>query len=198
MDSLNKDSLNKANTLFSLDLLRKLSENDNKKNVFYSPISISSALAMVCLGAHGDTAAQMVKALQLHRAKDVHTGFQSLTSEINKSCTKCLLRTASRLFGEKSYTFHTGFLDSCNKYYLSEPEQVDFQQEYEGARGQINNWVEEKTEDDSTSARQEAQQTAPDPVNIFDTEGEEADKQDDPEPVSYPAEEIDPNYDADV
>ncbi|XP_078544142.1 leukocyte elastase inhibitor-like [Lissotriton helveticus] len=140
------DSLSEANTSFALDLWKKLSENDNKKNVFYSPISISSALAMVYLGTHGDTAAQMVKALQLHKAKDVHPGFQSLTSEINKSGTKYLLRIANKLFGEKSYTFNTGFLDSCNKYYLSELEQVDFQQEYEGARGRINNWVEEKTE----------------------------------------------------
>ncbi|XP_078544140.1 leukocyte elastase inhibitor-like isoform X3 [Lissotriton helveticus] len=140
------DSLSEANTSFALDLWKKLSENDNKKNLFYSPISISSALAMVYLGAHGDTAAQMVQALQLHKAKDVHPGFQSLTSEINKSGTKYLLRIANRLFGEKSFTFNTGFLDSCNKYYLSELEQVDFQQEYEGARGRINNWVEEKTD----------------------------------------------------
>ncbi|XP_078544127.1 serpin B6-like isoform X1 [Lissotriton helveticus] len=140
------DSLSEANTSFALDLWKKLSENDKKKNLFYSPISISSALAMVFLGARGDTAAQMVQALQLHKAKDVHPGFQSLTSEINKSDTKYLLRIANRLFGEKSYTFNTGFLDSCSKFYLSELEQVDFQQEYEGARGRINNWVEEKTE----------------------------------------------------
>ncbi|KAJ1200947.1 hypothetical protein NDU88_004767 [Pleurodeles waltl] len=101
---------------------------------------------MVFLGAQGDTAAQMVQALQLHKAKDVHPGFQSLISEINKPDTKYLLRIANRLFGEKSYSFNTGFLDSCNKFYLSELEQVDFQQEYEAARGQINSWVEGKTE----------------------------------------------------
>ncbi|XP_069074131.1 serpin B6-like isoform X2 [Pleurodeles waltl] len=140
------DCLCEANTSFALDLWKKLSENDSKKNLFYSPISISSALAMVFLGAQGDTAAQMVQALQLHKAKDVHPGFQSLISEINKPDTKYLLRIANRLFGEKSYSFNTGFLDSCNKFYLSELEQVDFQQEYEAARGQINSWVEGKTE----------------------------------------------------
>ncbi|GLD55025.1 leukocyte elastase inhibitor-like protein [Lates japonicus] len=51
--------LSKANTTFSLDLFRKLSDNDNTANVFFSPFSISSALAMVMLGARGNTATQM-------------------------------------------------------------------------------------------------------------------------------------------
>uniref|UniRef100_A0A4W6FZR2 Serpin B6 n=1 Tax=Lates calcarifer TaxID=8187 RepID=A0A4W6FZR2_LATCA len=51
--------LSKANTTFCLDLFRKLSDNDNTANVFFSPFSISSALAMVMLGARGNTATQM-------------------------------------------------------------------------------------------------------------------------------------------
>ncbi|XP_073702867.1 leukocyte elastase inhibitor-like [Garra rufa] len=55
--------LSAANTQFSLNLFKKISEGDASKNVFYSPISISSALAMVSLGAKGNTAAQMFKVL---------------------------------------------------------------------------------------------------------------------------------------
>ena len=51
--------LSKANTTFALALLKKLSEVSKTGNVFYSPFSISSALAMVMLGARGNTAAQM-------------------------------------------------------------------------------------------------------------------------------------------
>lgn len=47
-----------ANTTFALDLLKKLGE-DSSRNVFLSPLSISSALAMVYLGARGNTAEQM-------------------------------------------------------------------------------------------------------------------------------------------
>lgn len=54
------DALSEANGTFALNLLRKLGE-DNSKNVFFSPMSISSALAMVLLGAKGNTAAQMVQ-----------------------------------------------------------------------------------------------------------------------------------------
>ncbi|KAF4102732.1 hypothetical protein G5714_015615 [Onychostoma macrolepis] len=52
-----------ANTQFSLNLFKKISEGNKSGNVFYSPISISSALAMVSLGAKGNTAAQMFKVL---------------------------------------------------------------------------------------------------------------------------------------
>uniref|UniRef100_A0A674MGF4 Serpin B6 n=1 Tax=Takifugu rubripes TaxID=31033 RepID=A0A674MGF4_TAKRU len=53
------EKLLQANTSFSLALFRKLSDNDTTANIFYSPFSISSALAMVLLGARGNTAAQM-------------------------------------------------------------------------------------------------------------------------------------------
>ncbi|XP_060029988.1 serpin B6-like isoform X2 [Erinaceus europaeus] len=52
------DSLSEANGTFAFNLLKKLGEG-NSKNIFFSPLSISSALAMVLLGAKGNTAAQM-------------------------------------------------------------------------------------------------------------------------------------------
>ncbi|XP_026148557.1 leukocyte elastase inhibitor-like [Mastacembelus armatus] len=55
--------LSKANTKFSLQLLKKLSEEDKTANIFFSPFSISSALAMVMLGAGGDTAKQISEVL---------------------------------------------------------------------------------------------------------------------------------------
>uniref|UniRef100_A0A673H7S0 Serpin B6 n=1 Tax=Sinocyclocheilus rhinocerous TaxID=307959 RepID=A0A673H7S0_9TELE len=57
------ERLSAANTQFSLNLFKKISGGNTSGNVFYSPISISSALAMVSLGAKGETAAQMLKVL---------------------------------------------------------------------------------------------------------------------------------------
>ncbi|XP_059364527.1 leukocyte elastase inhibitor-like isoform X5 [Carassius carassius] len=57
------ERLSAANTQFSLNLFKKISGGNASGNVFYSPISISSALAMVSLGAKGNTAEQMFKAL---------------------------------------------------------------------------------------------------------------------------------------
>uniref|UniRef100_A0A3B3HLP8 Serpin B6 n=1 Tax=Oryzias latipes TaxID=8090 RepID=A0A3B3HLP8_ORYLA len=53
--------LSKANISFSLAMLRQLSEDHRTTNIFFSPFSISSALAMVMLGARGDTATQMAE-----------------------------------------------------------------------------------------------------------------------------------------
>uniref|UniRef100_A0A8C2E5T8 Serpin domain-containing protein n=1 Tax=Cyprinus carpio TaxID=7962 RepID=A0A8C2E5T8_CYPCA len=57
------EPLTAANTQFSLNLFKKISGGNAQGNVFYSPISISSALAMVSLGAKGNTAAQMFQVL---------------------------------------------------------------------------------------------------------------------------------------
>ncbi len=57
------ETLPAANTQFSLDLFKKISGGNASGNVFYSPISISSALAMVSLGAKGNTAEQMFKVI---------------------------------------------------------------------------------------------------------------------------------------
>ncbi|NXI31563.1 ILEU inhibitor, partial [Sterrhoptilus dennistouni] len=99
------ENLSNANSRFALDLLRRFSEANPTGNVFFSPISISAALAMVLLGAKGNTEAQVLKTLHLDKVEDVHSRFQALTMDINRSNAPYLLRLASRLFGEKSYSF---------------------------------------------------------------------------------------------
>ncbi|XP_065440936.1 serpin B6-like isoform X2 [Chrysemys picta bellii] len=140
------DNLNKANTTFALNLFKKLSENANTQNLFFSPLSISSALSMVFLGAKGNTAAQMAKVLSLDKAEEIHDGYQSLISEINKPGTNYVLRIANRLYGEKTFKFLATFIDSCQKFYHAELEQLDFSRAAEDSRKHINAWVEEKTE----------------------------------------------------
>uniref|UniRef100_A0A4W2BPZ9 Serpin B6 n=1 Tax=Bos indicus x Bos taurus TaxID=30522 RepID=A0A4W2BPZ9_BOBOX len=143
------DALSEANGTFALTLLKKLGEG-NSKNVFISPLSISSALAMVLLGARGNTAAQMCQTLSLNKSsgggEDVHQGFQNLLSEVNRRDTQYLLRTANRLFGEKTYDFLSSFKDSCHKFYQAEMEELDFVSATEQSRKHINTWVAEKTE----------------------------------------------------
>uniref|UniRef100_A0A4W2GUP2 Serpin B6 n=1 Tax=Bos indicus x Bos taurus TaxID=30522 RepID=A0A4W2GUP2_BOBOX len=143
------DALSEANGTFALTLLKKLGEG-NSKNVFISPLSISSALAMVLLGAKGNTAAQMCQTLSLNKSsgggEDVHQGFQNLLSEVNRRDTQYLLRTANRLFGEKTYDFLSSFKDSCHKFYQAEMEELDFVSATEQSRKHINTWVAEKTE----------------------------------------------------
>ncbi|XP_028593695.2 serpin B6-like [Podarcis muralis] len=139
------DRLTAANSAFALNLFKKLSQNDNTANVFFSPLSISSALTMVSLGAAGNTAAQMAKVLSVTNDVEFHQGYEKLISEINKPDTKYLLRLANRLFGETSYEFISSFIDSSQKFYRAGLEKLDFIKETDDSRKYINNWVEEQT-----------------------------------------------------
>ncbi|KAM6101001.1 uncharacterized protein LJ206_004157 [Theristicus caerulescens] len=140
------DSICAANTTFALNLLRKLCETKSAQNLFFSPFSISSALSMILLGSKGNTEAQIAKVLSLNKAEDAHNGYQSLLSEINDPNTKYILRTANRLYGEKTFEFLSSFIESSQKFYHAGLEQTDFMNAYEDSRRQINGWVEERTE----------------------------------------------------
>ncbi|KAK7158327.1 hypothetical protein R3I93_009517 [Phoxinus phoxinus] len=155
------EHLSAANTQFSLDLFKKISEGNASGNVFYSPVSISSALAMVSLGARGNTAAQMIKVLGFknplkphaatpghHDSMDkIHSSFKKLMSKLNKPGVPYMLSLANRLYGEQSYQFVKKFLKDTKSYYKAGLEKVDFMNKSEAARVDINKWVEEKTQE---------------------------------------------------
>ncbi|XP_051655447.1 serpin B6-like [Manacus candei] len=140
------ESLCAANTIFALNLLRQLCEKKSGQNLFFSPFSISSALSMILLGSKGTTEYQITKVLSLNKAEDAHNGYQSLLSEINDPNTKYILRTANRLYGEKTFEFLSSFLELSQKSYHAGLEPTDFMNAWEDSRKRINGWVEERTE----------------------------------------------------
>ncbi|XP_008065458.1 serpin B8 [Carlito syrichta] len=140
------DDLCEANGTFAISLLKMLGEEDSSRNIFFSPLSIDSALAMVLMGAKGNTEAQMSEALCLNKEGDVHRSFQTLLSEVNKTGTQYFLRTANRLFGEETCDFLPAFKESCQKFYQAELEELSFAKDSEDCRKHINDWVTERTE----------------------------------------------------
>ncbi|NP_001279104.1 leukocyte elastase inhibitor-like [Callorhinchus milii] len=144
--SLAMDPLGVANTNFALELFKELTKADQSGNVFVSPLSISAALAMLYLGAKGETAAQMAKVLHFDKAQDIHSAFQKLNTDIHKADTQYLLKLANRLFGETTYGYLPDFLASTLKFYQAELAAVDFRNKPEEVRQQINAWAEAQTE----------------------------------------------------
>ncbi|XP_049620975.1 serpin B6-like [Suncus etruscus] len=135
-----------ANTIFALDLLKKLGEN-NCNNVFLSPLSISSALAMVYMGARGITAKEISQALSLHLVSgDMRQGFQEIMGIVNNLGAQYQLKMANRLFGANTVEFFSSFKDSCLKFYQAEMDLLDFAQAAEESRNHINSWVAQETE----------------------------------------------------
>ena len=141
-----------ANNKFTMDLYQAL-RNDEKftnRNIFYSPSSLSTALAMTFMGARGDTAKQMSEALhweamtsdQLH---DQQRHFLDALQESNDEGNELL--AANRLFVQKSLTIEQEFLEGTKRFYNAEMALTDYQKDPEGARKEVNDWVENKTKE---------------------------------------------------
>ncbi|XP_073728712.1 leukocyte elastase inhibitor isoform X2 [Misgurnus anguillicaudatus] len=106
------ESLSAANTQFSLNVFKKISEINTSGNVFYSPLSISSALAMVSLGAKGNTKDQILQVLCLNKSGPdtetadqedlIHSSYNKLMNELNEPGVPYMFSLANRLYGEKS------------------------------------------------------------------------------------------------
>ncbi|XP_031213946.1 serpin B9-like [Mastomys coucha] len=139
-------ALSEANGTFAIHLLKLLCQSNPSKNVCYSPVSISSALAMVLLGAKGQSEVQISQALSLNKVKDIHRGFQLLLKKLNKPDRKYSLRVANRLFADKTCEVLKTFKESCLQFYDSEMEQLSFDEAAEESRQYINSWVSKQTE----------------------------------------------------
>jgi len=116
-----------ANGKFAFRLYKRQT-TATEQNVFYSPISISVALAMTYLGARGQTKSQMNEVLRFPDVKEdeLHWTFADIQSALNESGEGCKLYVANRLFVNNSYTCLNDFREAQLKYYRAEPQPVDF------------------------------------------------------------------------
>lgn len=156
-----------GNNEFALELYSKLREKEG--NLFFSPYSISTALAMTYAGARGETEAQMAKALHFPTTpsgvgsnpnkikseklvwskEDFHSAFGEIISDLNKRGEKSSyeLTVANALWGQKGYGFVKEFLELIKTNYGGGLNEVDFIKSSEAARQTINAWVEKATRD---------------------------------------------------
>lgn len=119
------------------------------ENLFYSPSSLSIALAMTSMGARGNTAEQLNKALHWEGLSQdkLHDNGKEFLVALQESNTKGNeLTAANGLFVQKDYPLSRGFSEGIKKFYDARIASVDYQNDAEGARREVNKWVEEKTE----------------------------------------------------
>ncbi|KAF1409452.1 Ovalbumin-related protein Y, partial [Spheniscus humboldti] len=99
-------SITAANAEFCFDVFKELKVHHANDNIFYSPLSIISALAMVYLGARGNTEYQMEKVSYLMgcgTSEYIHNSFKDLLSDITVPNATYSLKIADRLYIEKTY-----------------------------------------------------------------------------------------------
>jgi len=140
------NSLSAGNTAFALDLYAQLKSGEG--NLFFSPYSISTCLAMTYAGACGETEAQMARTLHFETDQGkFHAEFGKLQNELNAIQEKkdVELNIANGLWGQEGHPFLPAFLDTATKMYEAKLKQVDFRTDAEPARKEINDWVSDKT-----------------------------------------------------
>jgi serpin B len=133
------------NTQFAFDLYQVLKGQEG--NLFYSPYSISTALAMTYAGAKEITAQEMAATLHFTLPNEIlHPTFNELQDVLEKR-EGLELSVANSLWGQQGYPFLPDFLKQVEDGYDSPLELVDFATDPELPRQTINDWVAQKTKD---------------------------------------------------
>ncbi|XP_063781004.1 serpin B10-like isoform X3 [Pseudophryne corroboree] len=134
-----------ANNQFAVAALGELSRSAECQNVVLAPLSIITALSMIYLGARGNTATRMGKALHFADIEDVHSECKNLLKELVKNGDGAILLNVNKLFGEKTLTFLPAFVEDTDTLYNASMEQLDFLHDAEQSRQYINEWVTQQT-----------------------------------------------------
>ncbi|MGH2571071.1 MAG: serpin family protein [bacterium] len=132
---------------FAVDLYARLAPEPG--NLFFSPFSVSTALAMTHAGARAVTAEEMARVLHFSlEPASLHPAYSALIRSLDtgSGLGGYRLNVANRLWGQTGYGFLEPFLAITRGDYGAELAQLDFVAAPEPARAEINGWVEERTE----------------------------------------------------
>jgi serpin B len=135
-----------SNNRFALELYGAVRREAG--NLFLSPYSVSSALAMTYAGARGETARQMAATLHFDQNQDrLHSAFGDLIKQINGEgvSRKYQLNVANALWRQKGLALVKEFQSTVATQYGAGLDEADFRQSPDDARNTINAWVERQT-----------------------------------------------------
>jgi serpin B len=141
-----------ANNNFALKLYKNMVAQNGDKNVFFSPYSISTALAMTYEGANGETAEEIAMVFGFDREASIRRpAMARLYNLLNKTDSQYTLSTANALWVQQNYTLLPEYTDTVSRYYVGNASNVDFINNTEESREMINDWVAERTNEKITN-----------------------------------------------
>lgn len=147
-------TLTRENAAFAFALYREVAGGD--ANLFFSPHSISSALAMAYAGAGSETETQMMQVLRFELPQgSLHPAFNALDLELNSrdevgppyEGDGFELEVANAVWGQKGFPFRSAYLDTLALNYGAGLRLADFEEDPDGSRETINDWVSHQTND---------------------------------------------------
>ncbi|XP_036281704.1 serpin A12 [Pipistrellus kuhlii] len=139
--------LARRNLGFGFNLYKKLAANSPGKNIFFSPVSISTAFAMLCLGAQNTTLAEIKQGLNFQKMpeKDLHGGFHYLIQKLNQKAEGLQLTLENTLFLDQRLRPEKRFMADAKDLYNADSVPTNFQNT-EYAQKQINDYVSKQTQ----------------------------------------------------
>lgn len=134
-----------GNNRFAFRLLPQL--RTAGQNLFFSPFSIRTALAMMASGAAGDTLETMHTSLEMGQDGDANQrAMGALLAKLRSTPESgYTLSVANSLWGQNDYGFFDAFINTVRQVYFGDVKAVDFKVQFESVRKEINAWVEERT-----------------------------------------------------
>jgi len=140
--------LAEGNNQFSTDLYAKLKVKDG--NLFCSPYSISTALAMTYMGARGTTEREMAQTMHFELGQDkLHPAMADLQARLGSKENQAKayqLNIANAVWVQDGYKLLGDFVKEMGAYYTGGLDKVDFQKPQDAA-AKINAWVERQTKE---------------------------------------------------
>ena len=133
-----------SNNQFALELYSELSKTE-QGNVFFSPYSLFSTLAILYEGAYDETAQQIKELLYLPEADILRPNYAHLFNLINKPNKAYELNTTNALWLDENFPVKEEYIDIVTSYYGADVFNLNISGDPEGARQTINSYIEEKT-----------------------------------------------------
>ncbi|CAN7938364.1 unnamed protein product [Ixodes hexagonus] len=139
--------LAEANNRFGLKLFKELSSASTESNLFFSPTSISIALAMLYAGARGNTETELSTALGLSAAgltrESTLASYKKILQELQTDGVS--LDLANAVVVQKKLKVMEGYQRDLVEKFAAKFWSVDFATETSTAVSEINDWVKNKT-----------------------------------------------------
>ncbi|NWI35339.1 A1AT antiproteinase, partial [Picathartes gymnocephalus] len=136
------------NADFAFKLYKQIRDESGDQNIFFSPLSISTAFTMLTLGARSNTLRELHKGLAFNltemEEQEIHEGFQHVLQLLNDPHREVQLNMGNALFVDNQVELLQNFLDNITNFYYAEAVSSNFQNPPEAMR-EINKYVETKT-----------------------------------------------------
>ncbi|NWZ74307.1 A1AT2 antiproteinase, partial [Acrocephalus arundinaceus] len=137
-----------SNADFAFKLYKQIRDELGDKNIFFSPLSISTAFTMLSLGARSNTLRELHKGLAFNltqmEEQEIHEGFQHILQLLNDPNREVQLNMGNALFVDNKVELLQNFLDHVTNFYYAEAVSSNFQNPPEAIK-EINKYVETKT-----------------------------------------------------